>query len=274
MAIAEVDHWRVRTAPAAPVYRPLILPYARPLWFGVATGIAVRWRLERLPALILSCSIAAAVLGALARLTDAPLPQLVDRFPLVLALIAPNSSSAAVPGASPTVRREVAQAPVPPSPIETSTPTPVSRHEWSVSRIPVIGPARAGEAASDGRAGAGANGAGANGAGGYDPYAGAAPRWQPAANDRGDGIDDRQLQSAIAEVKRRFPRARGTVDLRLKLSPGGMVLDVEFMSPITPGLAAAMRKAMVGRPLAARSGDMIGGLASERILTGVVIGQI
>jgi hypothetical protein len=50
------------------------------------------------------------------------------------------------------------------------------------------------------------------------------------------------------------------------------VLEVEFVSAITPSLAVAMRRALIGKPIALQSGDAIGGVVTNRILTGVVIG--
>jgi hypothetical protein len=51
-----------------------------------------------------------------------------------------------------------------------------------------------------------------------------------------------------------------------------MVLEVDFVSAITPTLASAMRRALAGKPIALQSVDTIGGVVSNRILTGVVIG--
>jgi hypothetical protein len=217
------------------------------------------------------------VLGALAGITRVSMPQIVDRFPLVLQLVEPLRTTAeASAGAAAARNMYAAQAPVPPSPIESSTPTAVSPPEWRVSRVPRLGPARPGVSAGNGVSETGSGGStagiGSGGVGAYDPYAGAAPRWRPSTNVRADGIDERQLQAAIAEVKRRYPGARGTVDMRVRLSPGGMVLEVEFVSAITPTLASAMRRALVGKPIALQSGDAIGGVVTNRILTGVVIG--
>lgn len=277
MAFAPVEHWQSGTPPPLAVYRPLVLSYSPPLWLGNIQQQSARWRLERPLGLMLASTVAVSVLAALAGITQVELPQMVDRYPLVLQLIAPEQTTElASAGAAAVPAVEVAQAPVPPSPIETSTPTPVSPPEWRVSRVPRLGPARPGAVPSNGGNGSGVGGStsgvGSGGVGAYDPYAGAAPRWRPSASIRPDGIDEAQLQAAIAEVKRRYPNARGTVDMRVRLSPSGMVLDVEFVSAITPLLATAVRRALVGKAIALRSGDAIGGGATSRVLTGVIIG--
>ncbi|NJS14091.1 MAG: hypothetical protein HC788_05090 [Sphingopyxis sp.] len=277
MSFAPIEQWQSGMPPPLAVYRPLVLSYSPPLWLSNIQQQSARWRLERPLGLVLASTVAMSVLGTLAGITQVALPQMVDRYPLVLQLIVPEQSTAlASAGAAAGAAVEMAQSPVPPSPIETSTPTPISPPEWRVSRVPRLGPARPGPIATNGVSGVGVggrtSGVGGGGLGAYDPYAGAAPRWRPSASIRPDGIDEVQLQAAIAEVKRRYPNARGTVDLRVRLSPGGMVLDVEFVSAITPALAAALRRALVGKPIALKSGDEIGGSVTDRALTGIVIG--
>lgn len=277
MAFAQVEHWQSGTPPPLAVYRPLVLSYSAPPWLSKMQHQSARWPLERPLGLVLASTVAVSVLAALAGITQVALPQTVDRYPMVLQLIAPEQTPAvASAGAAAAPSVQVAQAPIPPSPIETSTPTPVSPPEWRVTRVPRLGPARPGAVGSNGVSGSGVggntSGVGSGGVGAYDPYAGAAPRWRPSASMRPDGIDERQLQAAIAEVKRRYPNARGTVDMRVRLSPGGMVLEVEFVTTITPSLALAIRTAFVGIPLAPQSGSPIGGVVYERLLSGVTVG--
>ena len=277
MAFAPVEQWHGSAPPPLAVYRPLVLSFSAPPWLSKMQQQSARWRPERPLSLALAWTVAVSVLAALAGITQVTLPQMVDRFPLVLQLIEPaqvTSLSSAGAAAPPSV--EVAQAPVPPSPIESSTPTPLSPPEWRVSRVPRLGTARSGAIGGNGVSGAGisdsTSGVGGGGLGAYDPYAGAAPRWRPSATVRADGIDERQLQAAIAEVKRRYPNARGMVDLRVRLSPGGMVLDVDFVSAITPPLATALRSSLIGKRIAHVEGDLIGGMTSEKLLSGIVIG--
>ncbi len=277
MAFAPIEHWQSGSPPPLAVYRPLVLGFAAPAWLMKAQEQSARWRLERPVGLVLASAVAISVLAALAGITQVALPEIGDRYPLVLQLIAPQQTTAlASAGAASSPSQEVAQAPVSPSPIETSTSTPVSPPEWRVARVPRLGPTRSGAVASNGvggrDVGGNTSGVGSGGVGAYDPYAGAAPRWRPPASIRADGIDEGQLQMAIAEVKKRYPNARGTVDLRVRLSPGGMVLEVEFVSAITPALAAAMRTALVGKAIAIKSREGIGGEVMDRTLTRVVIG--
>lgn len=276
MAFAQVEHWHSGTPPPLAVYRPLVLSFAAPAWLMKVQQRSARWRLERPFGLVLASTVAVSVLAVLAGITQVALPQMADRYPLVLQLIAPEDTRAlASAGAAAATALEVAQAPVPPSPIETSTPTPVSAPEWRVSRVPRLGPARPGVSASNGVGGTGsggsATGIGSGGAGAYDPYAGAAPRWRPSTTIRADGIDEAQLQAAIAEVKRRYPNARGTVDLKLRLSAGGMVLDLDTIGGENPAILAALRSVFVGKRLAVANSDPIGGNGTTQILRNIVI---
>jgi hypothetical protein len=276
MAFAPVEQWHGCAAPPLAVYRPLVLSYSAPPWLSKMQHQSARWRLERPLGLVLASTVAVSVLAALAGITQVALPQMVDRYPLVLQLIAPEQTTALPSaGAAAAQSVEVAQAPFPPSPIETSMSTPVSPPEWRVSRVPRLGPARPGAVASNGVSGSGVGGStsgvGSGGVGAYDPYAGASPRWRPSASIRPDGIDEAQLQAAIAEVKRRYPNARGTIDLKLRLSAGGMVLDLDAIGSVNPTILAALRSVFVGRRLAVANSDPIGGNGTTQILRNIVI---
>lgn len=276
MAFVAVEQWHSGTPPPLPLYRPLLMGFSAPPWFSHVEELAARWRLERPLGLVLASMVAVSVLGALAGITRVSVPQMLDRLPLVLQLIEPVRATAeASAGGAAVPNMKVAQAPVPPSPIETSTPTPVSPPEWRVSRVPRLGPTRPGVSASNGVGGTGSGGSttgiGSGGTGAYDPYAGAAPRWRPSTTIRADGIDEAQLQAAIAEVKRRYPGARGTVDLKLRLSAGGMVLDLDTIGGTNPAILAALRAVFVGKRLAVANSDPIGGNGTTQILRNIVI---
>jgi hypothetical protein len=265
------EQWQAASIAPLPRYRPLLVATQKSQSLAWTEELVLRWRLERPALLLLAIATAVALFAGLANLTQMTLPKVMDRMPMVLELIEleePKSDASAGSAAAPA--KSVAQANIPPSPNETSTPTPIAPPEWRVSRIARIGPVRLGENSSNGSLGIGSGGS-ASGAGGgamgvYDPYAGAAPRWRPSAETRADGLDERQLQAAITQVKQRYPNAQGMVDLQLRLSPGGMVMDVSFLSPITPVMASAVRTALMGKPLGANIANQISVMTSEPVV--------
>ena len=146
-----------------------------------------------------------------------------DRFD-VLQLALPKQSSGVAEQPSPPnsgIGSPIIQPPqAGTSPVETSTVTPLSIIEWSVSRIvpPPSSTSKLGPSSGNGAGTGVGNGSGAGGSGVYDPYAGASP--QRAAERAVESASNMGLDRAAVE------RLRSDVSRRLGGRVPGLRCDV------------------------------------------------
>ncbi|MEP3226274.1 MAG: hypothetical protein ABJO01_09885 [Parasphingorhabdus sp.] len=162
-----------------------------------------------------------------------------------------------------------------PTPIETSVETPVPP-EWSRSRIQVPRLV-SNEAVSPTPSGSGAGQNDASGAGDksgiYDPFAGAAPNRKPdsdtalraperqpslasrLSNALGFGepvTTDKQdaFENWVAGLRKRLPRAKGTVQLSVQTASNGLIKSSEIVGgSASPQVKFFVRNAAIGQKL-------------------------
>ncbi len=186
-----------------------------------------------------------------------------------------SAESASDNEARQTPQPRVEQAPV--SEVDATAPTDLPVPEWTVSRLPptpsphpaaASGSALAGASPGLGQPGAGP-GRGGNSV--YDPYAGAAPlrRDDPGASAdsslgarvlgflgfgqadaAGLSLDEAALEAIRSNVERSLPGRRGTVEIMVRVSPTGMVLETSIRGGSAPADAiSALRRALIGKRL-------------------------
>lgn len=277
MSFTLVESWEGRASPLAPEPSPPAI-WPTPAWAARIGASRAGTSAARGAAMVGAVGIGIMVIAALTGMLDrAALVRIAaDAAPLVVRLEPLTPPRTTGEGAARPVPQPAAT-PTPPSPIETSTPTPVSRGEWSVTRIPIIGPRRTGTAGAEGAQGSGTAGSGQargpGGTGAYDPYAGAAPQFRGPANGAAE-VDRAQIDRALAAVKPAFPAIRGPITLRLRLSSSGMLLELWVVGIADDGaarrLTEALRTALIGRRLA-RVEDGAGGAVIERTVSDIML---
>jgi hypothetical protein len=165
------------------------------------------------------------------------------------------------------------------SEVDVSIASDLPPPEWTVSQLPPAADPQRPSRASTADAGLGAaSGVGGTGAGegpgrggGYDPYAGAAPQWRSSedrAEDRSPGgrvlgfaglgqpstgglvLDEAVLEAIRRGVAGAWPGRAGTVELVLRVSPTGMVLEAKARSGSAPAdVMDAFARALIGKRL-------------------------
>lgn len=152
-------------------------------------------------------------------------------------------SATVAPAAAPAAA--VPPAPAAPAEIDLSRASQLPPPEWSVATIaapPQAAPAAPAPAASAGAAA----GTGAGG-GVYDPFAGAAPQ---RLRHGAEGLDAALLEALRTAVSQAHPGAGGSVELTVRLSPAGAVLEARLRGGTAPAAAReAMRRILLGKRL-------------------------
>lgn len=191
---------------------------------------------------------------------------------------ASNEDSAAADETVAVQPSQMAALPAPELPAETAVPDPP---EWSMSRIrvprPVQSSAQAMTVANSGRPVRSSSlpGGGTASPGGtdiYDPYAGAAPMRREdkmASSPSPSGLierflgavglgqqadapelNERVLEQARADMRRRFPGQHGSVALTVRISPTGLAMEIHVRNRTLSDEAMEFLKArLIGRPL-------------------------
>jgi hypothetical protein len=141
--------------------------------------------------------------------------------------------------------------------VDASTPSAAPNPEWTMTRL-TGAPAMP---AGDEGGGSSGSGRGEVGPGGYDPYAGAAPlrrgdglarpeRRVPGllSDDADLAIDQAVLEAARRLVAAKLPGQAGTVEVTVRVSATGVVIEAAAHSGSAP-LAAreALAKALIGK---------------------------
>jgi hypothetical protein len=161
---------------------------------------------------------------------------------LTLAPPAAAAADAPSPAARPIAAPEATK-------VDLTTKTDVPPPEWTVSAIASAAPTATG-AASPGTASATGSG---TGGGVYDPFAGAAPLRSartlvhdasvnglvPVGDESGLRLDERMFESVRLALARANPGVNGTLDLAMRVSQNGLVLEV---APVGGSLARHIGK--------------------------------
>jgi hypothetical protein len=250
IAFIEVDRWRGATP--LMVFGPADAASSTFGWRVPTLGAHAR-SVQRATAAILALGVTWVVVGALTLRVDAasdvaPAHRIdtlqlveIDRTPPG---DRPTLAPAAVGGGA-AQPAAVAMA----SPIDTSTPTPLSLTEWSVTRIAARPTAVATVARSAGPAvepGEG-NAQGDGGSGVYDPYAGASPARRSEAAD--DEIDQTALAELTASLRRRYPQWHGQLLCTVNAAPAGDVVQSQCLRVSGNIEPHAVEQAMAGMRL-------------------------
>jgi hypothetical protein len=139
-------------------------------------------------------------------------------------------------------------------PIETvldlTTPSEAPKPEWGLTRI-AAPLAVAAVAASSSTDASGAIGGGGMGEEGFDPFAGASSlRQEQAEAAFRSELDSALLKAIQASVAHSFPNSLGSVELTVRASADGIVLDAQIAGgTASEETKVALRNAVAGKPL-------------------------
>ncbi len=171
-----------------------------------------------------------------------------------------------------------------PSQLEASVETPLPP-EWSRSRIRVprlVSNSAAPNPLTDSGSGQGEASGGDASGGVYDPFAGAAPNRKPGSDEAlpkqesemslagriSDALGFGETAAAekadafeiwVASLRKRLPRAKGTVQLSVQTAADGMVKSSEILGgSASPQVKFFVRNAAIGQKLSGLSGGLAG----------------
>ncbi|MEP2990042.1 MAG: hypothetical protein ABJN65_01220 [Parasphingorhabdus sp.] len=270
MAFETVETWQVK--------RRLGLPFLSLNWSPqISADIPFREQLEKAPSAVLAIGLNSAFLYFLVTSAfDLEWEKPVDPSTTLEATMtmvdmgSSNKETELQPQqggtGSPTI------APSPTSDLDATIETELLP-EWSVGRILV---AQLESPAPDVSAGAGTtqgSGVGTGSSKGvYDPYAGASPNRDPEkGKDRGarrneygasnfvEGIDQDAFDNWVKQLRKRLPRARGSIELSISVGNKGVIKSAKLIGgSASPQVKLFVRNAVVGRKLTEKkTGELV-----------------